>query len=114
MSEGFKFDGRGKLVRVETFTSKAGKPFHTLIVSVEGQYPQLVPIKVFGRLADCAGDWKPGDVLEITGTLGGRDWQGKVFGDIKAESVEVISGQREEPKGNPPAGPAPGDDDVPF
>ena len=87
---GFAFEGRGKLLRVEHFTSKAGKDIVTLIFEVAGQYPQTVPVKVFGRLAEQASEWKPGMALEVSGHLGGRDWQGKVYGDNVAEVVEVV------------------------
>src|SRR5436190_18536527 len=86
----FTFRGQGKLKRIDTFTSKAGKPILTLIFETEGQYPQLVPIKVFGRLAEEAAAWKPGAVLAVTGRLGGRDWNGKVYGDNVATTVEVV------------------------
>lgn len=122
--EGFTFQGTGKLARIDTFTSKAGKQIITLIFEEGGQYPQLIPIKVFGRLAEFATEWKVGDVLEVEGRLGGRDWNGKVYGDTIAQSVEVVSsgsGQHREERagdgrqtgwgdGSPP----PGDDDVPF
>jgi single-stranded DNA-binding protein len=91
MSE-FTFQGQGTLKRIDSFTSKAGKTILTLICETDGQYPQLVPIKVFGRLAEQASSWKPGMVLSISGRLGGRDWNGKVFGDIVANSVQVSSG----------------------
>jgi single-stranded DNA-binding protein len=47
-------------------------------------------VKVFGRTADEAGTWKVGNVLRVSGRLGGRDWQGKVFGDIVATRVDVV------------------------
>ena len=89
--EGFTFQGRGRLARIDTFTSKAGKQILTLIFEEGGQYPQLIPIKVFRRLAEFATEWKVGDVLEVEGRLGGRDWNGKVYGDTVAQSVEVIA-----------------------
>ncbi len=120
MSE-FTFEGQGTLVRVDTFVSKAGKPILTLIFETQGQYPQLIPIKVFGRLADEAKAWTPGTVLFVTGRLGGRDWQGKVYGDNVAVSVEVVTAAAasESPRGGgsgPPNEGAPplGDDDIPF
>ncbi len=119
MSE-FTFEGQGTLLRVDTFVSKAGKPILTLIFETQGQYPQMIPIKVFGRLADEAKAWTPGTVLFVTGRLGGRDWQGKVYGDSVAVSVEVITaGAPESHPGDasgPPddGAPPPGDDDVPF
>jgi single-stranded DNA-binding protein len=89
--DGFEFSGQGELQRIDTFVSKAGKNILTLIIDVPGQYPQLVPVKVFGRLADSADQWQPGDKLSISGRLGGRDWNGKVYPDIVATMVEVVS-----------------------
>ena len=71
-TEDFTFHGQGTLKRIDTFVSKAGKSILTLIFEIQGQYPQLIPIKVFGRLAEQAADWKPGAVLSVTGRLGGR------------------------------------------
>lgn len=112
----FTFQGQGKLKRIDTFVSKAGKPILTLIFETEGQYPQLIPIKVFGRLADEAPAWKPGSVLSVTGRLGGRDWNGKVYGDSVAIHIDVVSAADETGSGPPPDDgvPPPGDDDVPF
>jgi single-stranded DNA-binding protein len=121
MSEDFTFQGQGTLLRVDTFVSRAGKPILTLIFETKGQYPQLIPIKVFGRLAEQAAAWKPGSVLAVSGRLGGRDWQGKVYGDIVANSVEVVGTPAEAPGGlasssfdprEPP--PPPSDEDAPF
>src|SRR5690349_819893 len=100
MNEDFTFHGQGTLLRIDTFTSKAGKPILTLIFETKGQYPQLIPIKVFGRLAEQAAAWKPGAVLAVNGRLGGRDWNGKVYGDIIANSVEVVGDvAAEDPRG---------------
>jgi hypothetical protein len=111
----FTFQGRGTLKRVDTFTSKAGKNIVTLIFETPGQFPQLVPIKVFGRLADRVSEWKPGTVLQVSGRLGGRDWNGKVYGDNVANAIEVVGSGDGDP-GRPPDddAPPPGDDDVPF
>lgn len=115
-TEDFTFHGQGTLKRIDTFVSKAGKSILTLIFEIQGQYPQLIPIKVFGRLAEQAADWKPGAVLSVTGRLGGRDWNGKVYGDSIATSVEIVSGASDKddgmPSGHEP--PPPSDDDVPF
>lgn len=111
----FTFQGRGTLKRVDTFVSKAGKSIITLVFETQGQYPQLVPIKVFGRLAEQASDWKPGMVLAVSGRLGGRDWNGKVYGDNVANSIEVVgSGDRDPGRGPDDDIPPPSDDDVPF
>lgn len=118
MSDGFTFQGKGKLSRIDTFTSKAGRPILTLVFHQDGQWPQWTPIKVFGRMADMASEWKPGDVLEVTGELGGREYQGKVYGDATARTIEVVSqGESHsgaQPVGAVPAGPADASDSVPF
>jgi len=120
-SEDFTFQGQGTLLRIDTFVSKAGKSILTLVFETKGQYPQLIPIKVFGRLAEQASAWKPGSVLSVNGRLGGRDWNGKVYGDIVAVSVEVVGSGAEDPGGfsnssfDPrEAPPPPSDEDVPF
>jgi hypothetical protein len=112
----FTFQGQGTLKRIDTFVSKAGKPILTLIFETAGQYPQVIPIKVFGRLADDAAAWKPGTVLSVTGRLGGRDWNGKVYGDNVATQVDVVSAADDAGGGLPLEDdvPPPGDDDVPF
>jgi len=115
-TDDFTFQGQGTLKRIDTFVSKAGKPILTLIFETGGQYPQLIPIKVFGRLADEAAAWKPGSVLAVTGRLGGRDWNGKVYGDNVANTIEIVGGAGDRDDGIPPGHDAPplGDDDVPF
>jgi single-stranded DNA-binding protein len=87
--DGFSFEGQGTLDRVDTFTAKSGKNILTLVLRVGGQYPQLIPVKVFGRTADEAGEWHVGNVLRVSGRLGGREWNGKVYGDIVATHVHV-------------------------
>jgi hypothetical protein len=116
-TDGFTFQGQGKLKRIDTFVSKAGKPILTLIFEIEGQYPQLIPIKVFGRLAEEAAAWKPGSILAVTGRLGGRDWNGKVYGDNVATQVDVVNAAEEAGDDGPPPEddvPPPGDGDAPF
>jgi len=117
--DGFSFEGQGTLDRIDTFEAKSGKEIKTLVLRVGGQYPQLVPVKVFGRTADEVGDVRVGNVLRVSGRLGGRDWNGKVYGDIVATRVDVI-GQGSAKADNQPQGQGsfddrpPVDDDVPF
>lgn len=115
-TDDFTFQGQGTLKRIDTFVSKAGKSILTLIFEIQGQYPQLIPIKVFGRLAEQASAWKPGSVLSVTGRLGGRDWNGKVYGDNVATSIEIVSAAGDKDDGIPSGhdAPPPSDDDVPF
>jgi len=108
---GFTFTGRGRFQRADKFVTKAGKDIITLILEVDGRFPQVVPIKVFGRLAEMAGSFKAGEIVEVTGRLGGRDWNGKVYGDNVAETVEA----EQAPKNGGIEPPVPPDDsDVPF
>ena len=117
--DGFSFEGQGTLDRIDTFEAKSGKEIKTLVLRVGGQYPQLVPVKVFGRTADEVGDVRVGNVLRVSGRLGGRDWNGKVYGDIVATRVDVI-GQGSAKADNQPQWQGsfddrpPVDDDVPF
>ncbi len=112
--DGFTFTGTGTLDRIDTFETKSGKAIVTLIFRQDGQYPQLIPIKVFGKLADEAPDWKPGSLLDVRGKLGGRDWQGKVYPDIIATRVDVVSVGEVQSNGATPAASAPESDSVPF
>lgn len=111
MSDTNRFEIQGLFSRLEKFTSKAGKEFLTLILDVDGKYPQVVPIKLWGKTAEQSRSWKEGDELRVIGRLGGRTWNDKVYGENTADRVEVI-GQRELPV----SGEAPPDDfgETPF
>jgi hypothetical protein len=107
---GFRFEGSGRVHKTDVFRTKRNQEIVTVVVQVEGNYPQLVPIKFFGRTGAEAKKLQAGDAVEISGTLGGRDWNGKVYGDINGESFTVNeSGAR---AAAPAAGPE--DDDLPF
>jgi hypothetical protein len=106
---GFSFEGSGRIDRVEIITTKKGGEIITLVVQVEGQYPQLVPIKFFGRVAELAREFGAGDIVEVTGRLGGRDWNGKVYGDIVGETLERAGDHSAQPQQEQSA-----DDSIPF
>jgi single-stranded DNA-binding protein len=107
-----RFDYTGKLTRIDAFATKNGKQILTLVFEEPGQWPQWIAVKVFGRLAEQAADWKPGAVLDITGRLGGREYNGKIYPENVAESVEVIAAGKGEAKGEAP--PNLDDDPPPF
>lgn len=114
-TDGFTFTGQGTLDRIDTFTTGAGKTIKTLILRTGGQYPQIVPLKIFGRLADESVDWQPGNVLQVTGRLGGREWNGKVFGDNVASTVKVIgAGSAKQAPQQQDLPPPLSDDDIGF
>jgi single-stranded DNA-binding protein len=98
------FEIEGKFNRIDVREAK-GREYKTLILDVEdGNRPQVVPIRLWGRTVDESREWRPGDVLLVKGKLGGRSWQDKVFGDNSADSVQVIEkaqAQGELPQGNP-------------
>lgn len=112
---GFEFTGSGRVDRVDTYTTKAGKQIVTVVVQVEGAYPKLVPIKFWGRTADDAAQLKKGDVIDASGHLGGREWSGKVYGDIEGERFDVIvEGKQTELPGATPDKPAEDPGSIPF
>lgn len=68
----FTFRGRGKFLRLETSTTKAGKPMYTAIIEVDGKYPQQIPMKVFGALTGVAANIAAGSDVQVEGRVGGR------------------------------------------
>lgn len=112
MSETNNFTVRGTFERLDTFTTKAGKEIVTLILGTNGEYPQLIPIKCFGRLVENAKACRKGDMVEVTGELGGRDWKGKVYGENKAQTIEVVGGKNG--AGSRPSKPIDDQGSIPF
>jgi hypothetical protein len=113
-----RFEIEGKFLRIDVRESK-GREYKTLVLDVEGgNYPQVVPIRLWGQTNEESTAWKPGDILSITGRLGGRSWNDKVFGDITADTVDVIAAGKGETKtGEGTQGAVPQADDsmdVPF
>jgi hypothetical protein len=109
IEQGFTFQGTGTLKRVDLFESKGGKAIKTLILDIpaEGkQWPQTIPIKLWGR--DAEKEYKPGDIITVSGRLGGRESNGRCWGDSTAMKVEVVG--RDEEAGAPPAD----DQNTPF
>jgi len=99
------FEIEGKFQRIDVREAK-GREYKTLILDVEGgNYPQVVPFRLWGRTNEESASWRPGDVLLVKGKLGGRSWNDKVYGENSADSVEVVSkapAQTELPTGNAP------------
>jgi len=111
-TQGFTFTGTGTLSRIDVFNTKGGKSIKTLVLEVQdGKFPQQVPIKVFGQLAERV--FTPGDVMTVNGRYGGRDYQGKCYGDATAQAIEVI-GRDESMAKTQAQGGAQSDQDVPF
>lgn len=89
--EGFKFEGTGTFERVETTATKAGKDMHAMIVSfTDGKYPQIASFKLWGRTIEEAKQIAPGSTIKVSGYIGGRDWNGRIYNDVKAARIEVI------------------------
>ena len=84
------FEIEGTFNRIDTREAK-GKIYKTLVLDVEGRMPQVVPFRLWGRTNEESASWGKGDVLLVKGTLGGRSWNDKVYGENSADSVEVIS-----------------------
>ena len=110
-----RFDLDGTLNRIDTRQANNGKTYYTLIVETGGQYSKTIPVALFGKAAERIDELHPGDVLSISGRLGGREWQGKCYGENVGLSVEIVSAaKRTEAKGAVPSANAPESDSVPF
>ena len=111
---GFQFSGIAKFIRRETFITKGGKEIVTAVFDIpDAQYPQMVPIKMFGRCAKDCASWTPGDMIQVDGHLGGKEYNGKVYGDAVADMVSAVAPLHQKAAGRAPAGPPP-DDDIAF
>jgi hypothetical protein len=91
--DGFKFEGQGTLLKIDVFTTKGGKDIISMIFEMSGNYPQFIPIKCFGGVAEQARSFEPGLKISVTGRLGGREWNGKYYAEIVAETVEELGGE---------------------
>jgi single-stranded DNA-binding protein len=119
MSNGITFSGTAEFQRLSLRQTKQGKEIVSIIVKfMDGEYTQFVPITVFGSLEFTARALEPGEIVEVSGQLRGREWQDKVFGESVAKTL-TVKGEKKKGAGNHSevhAG-ADGkgvDDDVPF
>jgi len=118
--------------------TKAGNPMMTLVVRADSGYtdrdgnfnsrPQFVAVKFFGGEAKRLLQYSlgMGDLIDISVTIGGREYQGKYYNDVMGESFRLLdkaSGKaapQSMPKVNMPDMPKPKrfdmpkDDDLPF
>lgn len=108
------FEITARIDRVDSFTSKAGKEIITVVLQTEGSYPQLVPIKFFGRMAEEAKQYAKGDAVEITGELGGREYNGRVYGENIGRAIDRVGAAETNPAGATPATPTDDHGSVPF
>lgn len=107
-----EFEIEGKLLRIIPYTSPAGKSYPQAVIDVpDDKFPQVTAVKLFGRCAEKLAEFPPGTVLRITGKLGGREWQGKVFPELKGFTIEAVGAIPEAQGKLPSAGQG---DDVPF
>ena len=115
-TDGSSFTLRGTLRRIDSIPTKTGNDILVLIVDVDGQYPQVVPVKVFGRTCDDARNLETGARVEITGRLGGREWNGKIYPDIIALHVHQVEEPKQAslPTGAQPEATVPSEDSTPF
>ena len=104
----------GTLRLINRTTGKSGKDFIDLVIDVGGNYPQAIPVKLFGRDADAAGSLVVGDPIEVEGEVNGREYQGKFYASLvgrkMSQSARTGGGNHTEERA-----PAKTDDDqVPF
>ena len=112
MESDFTFEGTGTIYKIDTFTTKNGKDIVTLVFKIDGEYPKFIPIKFFGRLAGRAKEMVVGDIVTVSGHLGGREWNGKYYADNAGDSLEVAAKAKQE--GNIPQKEQTQDDSLPF
>lgn len=108
---GFAFEGRGRVEHVEVYAGKGDKEIVTLILGTDGKYPQHVPVKCFGRLGQQVKGARKGDLVHVDGHLGGREWNGKFYGDIVAETVSLDEQEVPEARDDVPP---PDNEEIPF
>lgn len=85
------FTLEGKVLRVETFVTKAGKSIQTVVIEIpDDKFPSQCGVKFWGRTAEKAATLAPGTTVNITGKLGGREWQGRTFSEVIGQAFEVI------------------------
>jgi hypothetical protein len=85
------FELEGKVLRIETFVTKAGKSIPTVVISIpDDKFPAQCGIKFWGRTAEKAASLVPGTTINVTGKLGGRDWNGRTFSEVIGQAFEII------------------------
>lgn len=109
-----RFQIQGKLRNIDTFVTKNDKTILTLVLEVPGYGGRVDPVayKVLGRLVPIAQGLPVGGMVEITGKMGGRESNGRVFSELVAESVEVLGGQHKTEKA--PSADDSDDSSIPF
>lgn len=97
MSDSY-FTLKGRISNIERKATKAGKTFTVARVEFDAisKFPKTVEVKLFGKAE--RSDFEVGDLVEITGTLGGREWNGRVFNDIVANQIAVYIRSHESKK----------------
>lgn len=101
----FTFEGQGAIKLVEKFVSKEGKRWLKIVVETDGKWPQAIPVVVFGQMA--THEFSVGEMVLVRGTIGGKQWNGKYFADVKANFIQSIGAATNPPEAKP-------DDDFPF
>jgi hypothetical protein len=65
-----RFSGVGRLLRIGSKMTTNGKETCTAIIEIDGDWPQMVPMKLWGRLIDVA--WAIASVVSSVGHWPGR------------------------------------------
>ena len=99
------FEISGKLTRVgpiETRVSKAGKEYQIREIELDltdSQYPNIVPLQMFGKSATYAEAFQPGQYVTVTCFIkASQGQQGKVWVNVTAFYIEAQEGQQKPPQ----------------
>lgn len=88
---------KGKVIKVmaESGTSAKGEWNKTTVVIDNGsQYSNTVPYVFFGKTPQELAV-SEGQEAEVSFYVGGREWNGKFFSDLKGESITIVDSKQE-------------------
>lgn len=90
------------LITIEGFLHKVGdtrtvgaKGFQKreVVIDTGSKYDNLVPVEFTGDDVDLVSGYKVGEKVEIKGFLGGREWQGRYFLNVRANAIRPVGGK---------------------
>lgn len=86
----------GAVYSIDFQRTRNGKEWVKLVLEVSERFGQerstyYVPIECFGRSADALSNVASGDIVSVSARVVSREYQGKYYVDIKADSVTVLA-----------------------
>lgn len=78
-----------KVGDVQTIGAK-GFQKRECVIDTGSKYDNLVPVEFAGEHLDLVSGYKVGEKVEVTGFIGGREWQGRFFLNFRANAVKPL------------------------